>query len=447
MYNFNMKNLLPTSEYLQKTIKTLKKFTIKNPYEPNTKNTEKMSENERNIEYKKYGHFAKLNKNRIEAKIHLVLCEIYTDLNKFNNSLNSGRLAITHTHNMIMETASLCKIYGSRPTKYMRSVLKDRTEFLQPNSNDFLYTTVSKLHTFNMKDFEGDTGTMSVKNNTKVYYFDDELTVIEKLTSKFGPILKQLMNRITYTEKHLNKDKEDIVEFANSLSPKSRPHEKPENFLSTLEELKRKKASKIKRRDLIGIKSNKDWINSIKMSDFLVLQPLTFEHLKPDYQNIVKELHRDSIYEKVVLLIISYYLYGKKAEQLFEKTKLGKWKEECVFWLKNAAEICCEFLPENTQFVQQILNSYQNTYSKLQKLIDFQKFTSNKENIRTKSPQKIQSPLNLLSPNKPLLLSKKVDRTAKVYTALGTHKKNLPFSPRSQNTQKGKTPMKYLQAL
>jgi hypothetical protein len=258
-------------------------------------------------------------------------------MGKYKDAFLHGRLAITHSHNFVIESSALCKTL----VQCQRSISKLTPP--QPASTTFLYTTLNCLHTFNMvKELEVKDD--NVEEN-KAFYFEDRVRVLDKLLLQYNGILKEFMKRITETEKHLSKDEEDIVEFASSLSPKA----------TTVPENKNIRKAKIKRRNAIGLKSNHDFVFTVTADDMLYLRPLRVEDFIPDLSNAACEVNRDFLYEKITLLAISYYIYGTQWKMQYEKTKLESRLTEATYWNKAAAEICLIFLPKDSPIAEHIL--------------------------------------------------------------------------------------------
>jgi len=266
------------------------------------------------------------------------LCNTYSVMGKHKDALLHGRLAITHSHNFVIESSALCKAL----VQCQRSISKLTSP--QPVSTTFLYTTLNRIHTFNMvKELEVKDD--NVEEN-KAFYLENRVRVLDKLLLQYDGILKEFIKRITRTEKHLSKDEEDVVEFASSLSPKA---------VFTVPEVKNITKAKIKKRNAIGLKSNHDFVFTITTEDMLYLRPLRVEDFIPDLSNAAYEVTRDFLYEKITLLAISYYIYGMQWKIQYEKTKIESNLTEATYWNKAAAEICHIFLPKNSPIAERIL--------------------------------------------------------------------------------------------
>eukprot|EP01022_Parablepharisma_sp_SALTPOND_P000992 TRINITY_DN105401_c0_g1_i1.p1 TRINITY_DN105401_c0_g1~~TRINITY_DN105401_c0_g1_i1.p1 ORF type:complete len:599 (-),score=38.43 TRINITY_DN105401_c0_g1_i1:1271-3067(-) len=411
---------------LTKAVNLLKKQPIKVPSKEIARDAEieGWSEYEKSVETKKCMHYLKLCKDQLVAKLHLQLCSVFSQMKRYKDALSHARLAITHSHNFVMESCLLCKVLSQK-----RRYEPNMVDLLQTTSGEFLHTTLSRLHTFNMTK-ETETATIDTPtHSSKAFYFGDKVRVLDKLVTQYAPILKELMRKVTEVEKYLNKDKEDIVEFANSLSPRTRQPQ-------VISDLRTKKQAKIKQRNLIGLKSKKDFIYTVNIEDFTKLAPLAVDDLVPDFQNMARELHRDSVYKKVVLLAIVYYTYGDQCKLVYEKTNLATQWEEARYWHKMTTEVCHTFLPESAPIVQRIATVIKEK-RELRK-----EFKENKEIMKKPKKTGKASALGFVGPAK---LKKPDTRINKVHTSLGI--RAGPFTPRSPNILQGRTPMKFLQHL
>ncbi len=346
----------------------------------------------------------------------------------------NARAAVTCCHNIVTETAFLCKALTQQRKKAEkpRTRLVNQSSFLSPTSRELMYATLSRLHTFNMRETEEDTQDLGGRP-AKAFYFGDSVRVLERVLALYGPILGALMRRVARTEEHMHRAPSDIVAFANSLSAPATPRER---ILSAkeIEDLRRSRELKIKPRSVIGIKSRQDWIYTIKIEAVAAeLSPLTMEELSPD-PHVARELKRDSIYEKVVTLVTAYWILGTECRLLFDKSFVGVNRTEFKYWYTAAVETACTFLPSDSDIVDQVVTGY---YAMLEQ--DKRAAQSHvdrpKENrcgplglkVSTSARCLLLSHEGLSSPGKrlraaPAPLKEKTSRGAKVHTALGTRK-------------------------
>ena len=364
---------------------------------------------------KKYMHYAKLHKDKLAARLHLQLCRIYSNIEKYKDAFTHARLAITHSHNFIMESSSLCKILTQTQKNEGKGIV------LQPVSDVFPYTTLNRLHTFNMIE-ELNFNDLNIDPN-KAFYFGDNVRMLDKLLIQYNGILKELMKKITDIEKHLNKSSEDIIEFANSLSPKA---------TSVMPETRTVRRAKIKQRNCIGLKSVDDYIYTITIDDIVSLIPLTIDNIIPNFNNSSLEITRDSIYEKISLLGISYYLYGIEWKILYDKTKLENRMAEAIYWNRAAVDICRIFLPSNSPISELIFKDRVETPSKSPNKKTL------KENGSSEKPSKVRK-TPLTSP------SKEEKGKGRKFHAVGNRWRKRPFAQQSHNVTQVKVLTKYLQ--
>eukprot|EP00826_Nyctotherus_ovalis_P004273 TRINITY_DN1090_c0_g5_i1.p1 TRINITY_DN1090_c0_g5~~TRINITY_DN1090_c0_g5_i1.p1 ORF type:complete len:355 (-),score=80.18 TRINITY_DN1090_c0_g5_i1:306-1370(-) len=281
----------------------------------------------------------KLHRDKVLARLHMQLCSVYSSMGTHKEALLQGRLAITHSHNLITESSTLCRAL----VQCQRSDPKLGES--QPLPAAFSYVTLNRLHSFNLSK-ELDLKEESVEAN-KAFYFEDNVRILDKLLLQYNGILKEFMKRITETERHLSRE-EDIVEFASSLSPKA---------ASAVPQVKSIKHKKIKQRNGIGLKSASDFVFAVSVDDVLHLRPMRMQDLIPNLSDAASEVGRDSIYEKITLLAISYYIYGMQWKMLYEKTRLETSSSEFTYWNEAAGEICRVFLPRSSPVAEYVLGS------------------------------------------------------------------------------------------
>ena len=325
---------------------------------------------DKDIEIKKSIHSLKLQKIRLEAKMELQLAGALSQLNRHKESINHSKLAVTCCHNLITETSLLCKLLSKKQLtsrnllNQKKTGLINKSNFLSPTSKEFMYATLSKLHTFNMKeiDFENTaTDTQDVLSK-QTYYFHDNLKALDRVITIHEPILNALMKKISVTENRIRSFMLSPVQTLLFLLTKNEGGEiikSPEKTKLTrekIEEMKRNKELKIKARSLIGLKSKQDWVYNIQISDLLKVNPLSMNDLVPD-EHIARELRRDSIYEKVILLVASYFTLAKEYKELYESDKMDVNVKEAKYWQEMAIEIACSFLPSDVPIVDHVIYS------------------------------------------------------------------------------------------
>ena len=149
------------------------------------------------------------------------------------------------------------------------------------------------------------------------------------------------------------------------------------------------KLPKIDMRNVLGVQNQDHWIYHFSVGDIINMKPLTHYSLKKPH-GILAEITNDSIFEKICLLITSYFCIGIEIKFLSEQKESPNQLKESKNWVLKAYELAKTLLPKETPIVTHIKESLQRNF----KMIDTKNISSNlqkpKADVsltkRTKSP-------------------------------------------------------------
>jgi hypothetical protein len=315
-------------------------------------------------------------------------------LGSHKRAMQQAKMAVRYCHNLIIETLALCNYLKeaellSNPARNKalnssvqancftgrgeKASLTTRLDWLSPGGKGELASSLSRLHTFNMRDPVHDSNTqpseeMSSVCPSKTFYFEENLPALEKFVALYESVLGELAKKIASVDDCLDPSNDASLE--KPLSPPSRSRfAAAAGFMrGKIDEMKKNKQFKIKPRSLLGIKSKDDWIYNINIGNVMHLAPLSLEDLAMSPQ-IAHELCRDALYEKVILLTIAYFSLATESRFLFTENNVEANLAESRYWHKAAVEIVCTFLPTECPLVGHIVSSYEKHHSLAQEVI------------------------------------------------------------------------------
>ena len=97
------------------------------------------------------------------------------------------------------------------------------------------------------------------------------------------------------------------------------------------------------------MKNVDEWVEELDISNVMQLNPMNLSELESDLHNL-HELQRDPIYEKLVLLVVTYFTMATECRLL----KLEGAQE----WLSKAVYFGCKYLPRKCPLVDYCIESY-----------------------------------------------------------------------------------------
>ena len=98
------------------------------------------------------------------------------------------------------------------------------------------------------------------------------------------------------------------------------------------------------------------------------LSPLNLEDLAISPQ-LAHEICRDALYEKIIMLVISYFSLATECRFIFAEESVEYYQAESRYWHKAAVELVCTFLPAECPLVGHIISSYEKHNSLAQEVI------------------------------------------------------------------------------
>ena len=198
---------------------------------------------------------------------------------------------------------------------------------------------------------------------SKAFYFEETFPVIEKLINKYFPILQEVSKKVVAHEEHLNRNKDSSL----SSSKNSFPLAEIAGFTrGRIDEMKRNKQFKIKPRNLLGLKSQNDWIFNVNIGNVMQLSGLRLQDLVISSQ-LAHEISRDALYEKLIMTAIAYFSLATEYRLLNTFNRL--YENESKYWHKAAIELVCTFIPNECPLVTHIISNYEKYNSLSQEVI------------------------------------------------------------------------------
>lgn len=232
-----------------------------------------------------------------------------------------------------------------------------------------------------------------------IYFYEDDEEELEKLVTKWLPILEELTRQINEFDVY-NGMKEFKKEhhYDHTLIMDNAQHKR--SSIGVKKAAKRSSAttknlhdaqshkvyhSHVNHKELaqmqetvtgmLGIKRYDDWILNLNIGNVMHLSPLGLQEMNLQLDNS-HELTRDAILEKIVLLSIAYFWVGtelrflsqnksknqeKQDKPKSEEEKIGK--KESEKWQAKAVQTSCTFLPSECPLVGHVIASYQKHHS------------------------------------------------------------------------------------
>ena len=292
-------------------------------------------------------------------------------------------MAVTNCHKLLAETLCLCRFLKNRELKLGKNKAGEADSSFINTVNatagsankDELIAGLNRLHTFNMKTADSDEKDPLTRNEpgfntqemnestvcpSRTFYFEENVHVLEKLISTYEPILNEIVKKVGIYEDRLHKSEADPVPKTNL--------EGPALTRGKVDEMRKNKKFKIKPRSLLGLKSKSDWIFNVNIGNVMHLTPLCLQDLAISPQN-AHEIYRDALYEKVIMLAISYFSLATECR--FKHSEENGELERCEskYWHKAAVEFVCMFLPSDCPLVGHVVSSYERHNSLAQEII------------------------------------------------------------------------------
>ena len=263
------------------------------------------------------------------SKLHMQYCAIMSQQNKHLKALDHAKYAIQYAHNILNKTITIAEKMTNRNTVEPNSM--PNTGKASKEKSFFCSNSVSACHTSN--------------------------SIIGSLAEKLLPILYELKSMIV-EEKNIQKEKSNPQSFNNMIWKKNKYQSQPQLIHPKVIDI----------RNLFGFCKSSDWSTNINMSSIMQISPMTLQDLISLNENEL-ELTREFIFEKISLILISYFCVSTEKRFLSQdKTQLAM--KESEFWHAKTLELACKFLPVDCPLLSHIYNSYQKHYSVMQHITE-----------------------------------------------------------------------------
>ena len=185
-----------------------------------------------------------------------------------------------------------------------------------------------------------------LRNMVEGYAGRTDLTLLESVSTKLLPIMKELTSKLVLEEKQ------------------ARP--------SILEKL----STRIDAKSLFGFTPCSESALSLNIGNIMQLSPLNIIDVLSEYDRQL-ELTRESIFEKISLLVVSYFCLSTEKRFLSQEVPAeSSALKESEFYHAKALEMACCFLPPECPLVTHVFMSYQKHYSVVRTAIVFLSFVA-----------------------------------------------------------------------
>lgn len=113
---------------------------------------------------------------------------------------------------------------------------------------------------------------------------------------------------------------------------------------------------------MLGLKSQDDWIFNFNIGNIMHLSPINFDDLNKVNIDIVNELSKDQMLEKLLYLTTAYFCIGTEVRFLSNIDETIFDKHDGDMYHSKAMHICSTFLPLGCPMVEHIITSYKKHY-------------------------------------------------------------------------------------
>jgi len=185
---------------------------------------------------------------------------------------------------------------------------------------------------------------------------------LEDVIIKVSPVIAEITKIVTeFSEFEHSKNSERQRYF------KGKEKQKKKLKLSFNEEqeldlLKKTNKFKLNVRNILGIKHQDDWIFNLNIGNVMHLSPMNADELSAKLEKS-HELNKDSMLEKIILFVVSYFCVGTELRFLSQKeAETGVSKKDSEMWQAKSLHVAATFLPEDCPLVTHIINNYKKNH-------------------------------------------------------------------------------------
>jgi hypothetical protein len=166
--------------------------------------------------------------------------------------------------------------------------------------------------------------------------FEESLSLVEKTSLKFIPILQELMVRLVPEKK---------IEGKQSLHDVIEEDEEQADM-----------------HNILGFLNQNEWVYSLNIGNIMQIGAYNMQDLLQMPRNEA-ELSRDSFLEKISIIAISYFCVSTeirfiiqlKEDPSYDPVQKGV---ESEYWHAKSLEVACSFLPSECPLLNHVLLSY-----------------------------------------------------------------------------------------
>jgi len=121
------------------------------------------------------------------------------------------------------------------------------------------------------------------------------------------------------------------------------------------------KLPKLDMRSVLGVQHYHDRIYDFNIGDLINMEPLTLMQMKSPW-GLLAELTKDSMFEKICLLVVSYFCVGIEVKFICQEQESPLKLKEGKNWVKRAYNIAKALLPPETPLLSHISQSLQRNF-------------------------------------------------------------------------------------
>jgi len=121
---------------------------------------------------------------------------------------------------------------------------------------------------------------------------------------------------------------------------------------------------RVNMKNLFGYCKVNEWSDNVSISSIMQITPLTFHDI-PFTSTTEAELTRESLIEKITLILIAYFSVGIEKCFIAQNDEVNKkqYEEQSEYWHTKVLELAYYFLPPNCPFLIHIFSIYQKNYA------------------------------------------------------------------------------------
>lgn len=264
------------------------------------------------------------------SKLHMQICALLSQQEHHKEALEHAKYSVKYSHAALNRTIQLAETLITKPC----------------GSSESFFVRLKQYHRGLSGNSPGDEVAKPRTNEPP-----SAPPVVEFMAVKVLPILYELRIRIDGDLlEHKEKNAGQYQTGLNWRKHKAQPA-----------------AKRLSMKNLFGYCQMNEWCDNVSMSSIMQISPLTLHDL-PLLSTSEVELSRESLIEKITLILISYFCVGteKRFVSAGDEERKKQWEEQSEYWHTKVLELACGFLPPNCPLLAHIFSSHQKNHSLLQ---------------------------------------------------------------------------------